>query len=312
MNRKQFLQQLLGSLAGLAISCRAKGKQAGVLPRRRLGEDGPAVSLMGMGGFHLRKQSDREAGRMIDAALEEGVRFFDTAESYQKDQSEELYGAALKGKRSEIFLMTKTFSHPDRSAESAKRHLEGSLKRLQTDSLDLWQLHSVRSKEDVDRAFAKDGAMEVLEQMKSEGVVRRIGVTGHTSPGSLLRVLEHFDRGRRFDTMQFPINPIDFHQSSFQKQVLPKAVQRGIGVLAMKTSADGRLLKELLTIEQTVRFALSLPVSVAILGMESVAQVRQNAQLAREFKPFSAEQMTSLLEKLAPMADPALEWYKKG
>jgi aryl-alcohol dehydrogenase-like predicted oxidoreductase len=270
--------------------------------------------MLGLGGHHLGQCADEEAARaLVDAALAEGIRFFDNAESYQDGKAERWMGAALEGRRDDVFLMTKTFAPDERSAESAKRHLAGSLERLRTDRLDLWQYHSVQSAEDVDRGFREGGAMEYILSQKRAGVVKWVGVTGHHRPAANLRALHWWDQGWKFDAMQMPVNPLDFHQSSFQKQVLPELAKRGIGVIAMKTSASGRLIADgLATADECQRYVWSLPVSVAVVGMLTPEEVRANAARARAAAaaPFPAEDSEALLARLAPRADLALEWYK--
>jgi aryl-alcohol dehydrogenase-like predicted oxidoreductase len=286
------------------------------LPQRRLGRTDVTLPVLGLGGHHLGLAPDEAAARaLVDAALEEGIRFFDTAESYQDGRSERWLGAALRerGVRSQVFLMTKTFAPQERSAESARRHLEGSLQRLQIDSLDLWQLHSIQSPEDVDRAFAEGGAMEFILEQKAAGVVRFTGVTGHVNPAAHRRAVEWWDRGLRFDVMQMPVNPIDAHQLSFQREVLPLLVERDIGVLAMKTSASGALLQRgLCSVEECLRYVLGLPVSLAIVGMETPAHVVQNAGIARASAPLDEPARAALLARLQPRKDLSLEWYKKA
>jgi predicted aldo/keto reductase-like oxidoreductase len=175
----------------------------------------------------------------------------------------------------------------------------------------VWQLHSVRSAEDVDRAFRPGGAMEFMLEAQREGVVRLVGVTGHADPAVNLRALHHFDRGYRFDVMQLPVNPMDYHQQSFQRAVVPALVDRDIGVIAMKASAQASLLRErICTIEECLRYVWSLPVSVAVVGMERPELVRHNARLAREFTPMTDEEQAELRERIRPEADPGLEWYK--
>ncbi|MEW6074657.1 MAG: aldo/keto reductase [Planctomycetota bacterium] len=328
MDRHELLRSALGLAAGLALAPRAvlargralqEGETAPLpapktLPARSLGASGPAVTMLGLGGFHVGGRSaEKEARELVETAYAEGVRFFDNAESYQDGQAERWMGGALEGIRDQVFLMTKTHSPADRSAESARRHLEGSLERLRTDRLDLWQLHSVQSPEDVDRAFAPGGAMEYILAMKEKGVVKHVGVTGHHDPAANARALEHFDRGMRFDVMQMPLNPVDFLQKSFQKSVLPGLVERKIGVIAMKTLASGRILAEgLATVEECLRYVWTLPVSVAVVGMETPEQVRTNAALARAFAPLSPVEVDALHARLAPRAALALEWYKNG
>jgi len=209
--------------------------------------------------------------------------------------------------------MTKTLDRRTRGAEGAKRNLEGSLARLRTDHLDLWQLHSVLDAGDVDRAFRKGGAMEYMLAMREKGVVRHVGVTGHARPEAHLRALEHWDRGQRFDTVQMPLNPIDRHQLSFQLQVLPELEKRGIGVIAMKTSADGRLLRSgLCTIGECLRYVWSLPVDVAVVGMKRRSELAEDAKLARRFRPLAPDETKRLLERLRPKAALDLEWYKRA
>jgi uncharacterized protein len=319
VDRREFSRTLATATAGLAafLGWRPASTPAlpsGTLPTRRLGRTDLELPILSLGGSHVvQAGSERAARRLIDVALEEGIRFLDTAESYGSGTSERWIGAALKGRRDAVVLMTKTFAYPERTAESARRHLEGSLERLQTDHLDLWQLHSIRSVGDVDRAFGPGGAMEYILEAKERGIVRYVGVTGHVSPRAHARALEYWDRGIRFDAMQLPINPIDYHQQSFQREVLPQLVERGIGVIAMKTSADGALLRrKICSIEECVRYVWSLPVSVAVVGMERPELVRRNAQLAREFGPMGETELSALRARIGPKARLDLEWYKRG
>lgn len=318
MDRKEFLQLMAGAAAALAVAPRLGWAQEPAapktLPKRRLGAGGPEVTMLGLGGFHLGACADEKAARaLVDVALEEGIRFFDNAESYQDGQAERWMGAALEGRRDGVFLMTKTFALGDRSAESAKKHLAGSLERLRTDRLDLWQYHSVRDDADVDLGFREGGAMEFLLEQKRLGVVKHVGVTGHHRPSANLRAIHWWDQGWKFDAMQMPVNPLDFHQSSFQKQVLPELAKRGIGVIAMKTAAGGRLIGDgICTPDECQRYVWSLPVSLAVVGMTTPEEVRANARRAREAAeaPWSAEAAETLLSRIEPKADLALEWYK--
>lgn len=317
--RKEFLDALLASVGALAIPSVARaqdeGEEEGLgpsgLPKRLLGSTGEEMPILGLGGSHLgRVPSEREAMRVVETALEEGVRFFDNAESYEGGRSERWMGKALRDVRDEVYLMSKTTA---RTREGAKRHLEGTLERLGFDSLDLWQFHSIKTPEDVDRGFGEGGAMEYILEMKEKGVVRHVGVTGHARPEAHLRALHHFDKGIRFDTMQLPINPLDFHQHSFQKSVLPDLNERGIGVIAMKTSAHGELVKrKICTIDECLRFVWALPVSLTVVGMDSVEHVLHNTKLARETEKMKAEEMESLLARIESDQDLSIEWYKQA
>jgi predicted aldo/keto reductase-like oxidoreductase len=301
-----------GSLAAAGTGSSSGLLPPSSLPTRRLGRTGLDVPILSLGGHHVgRASSEADARILVETALEEGIRLFDNAESYHGGKSERWLGAALESVRSDVLIMTKTHSPRDRSAESARRHLEGSLERLRTDYLDLWQLHSTKSVEDVDQAFRSGGAMEYIMRAKEEGLVRFVGVTGHVTPAAHRRALKYWDEGWKFDTFQFPINPIDYHQRSFQRQVLVDIVARDIGMIAMKTSADGRLLREgICTIEETLRYVWSLPVNVAVVGMERPDLVRHNARLAREFTPMTPDELQGLRDRIEPRADLSLEWYK--
>jgi uncharacterized protein len=324
MDRAGFLKWIGATIGGRLVlgadgPARAKPMELpapGTLPERRLGRTGVTLPILGLGGWHLGDAgSERAAHELVETALAEGIRFLDNAESYHGGTSERWLGTALAslGVRQQVFLMTKTYDLAHRSRESAARHLEGSLRRLRTDRLDLWQLHSVRSVSDVDQAFKHGGAMEYIIEAQRQGVVRYIGITGHQDPEANLRALHYWDEGIRFDTMQMPLNPIDHHQRSFERQVLPELVKRDIGVIAMKTSADGRLLRgRVCTPGECRRYAWSLPVSVAVVGMERPALVRDNARAAREFEALSAAERRTLLERVAPRANLRLEPYKLG
>ncbi|MFQ6045115.1 MAG: aldo/keto reductase [Gemmatimonadales bacterium] len=314
MDRRRFLNALAGVGAGMVVAKPPFADVAqGRLPTRRLGGTDLQVPILSLGGHHVGLAgSEANARRLVEAAFEEGIRFFDNAESYGEGRSERWLGLAVAGIRRDVMLMSKTYAPRERSAESARRHLEGSLQRLRTDYLDLWQLHSLQSVVDVDRAFAAGGAMEYILRAKEEGLVRHVGVTGHVTPEANLRALYYWDRGFRFDAMQMPINAIDYHQHSFQRRVLPELVDRGIGVIAMKTSADGRLLREgICSIQECLRYVWSLPVDVAVVGMERAELVRRNAALARRFRSMSAEELAALRSRIAPRASLELEWYKR-
>ena len=324
MDRAGFLKWL-GAAIGGPLMLGASGRvrppalaplASRTLPERRLGRTGVTLPILGLGGWHLGDAgSERAAHALVETAIDEGIRFFDNAESYHGGTSERWLGAALEslGARQQVFIMTKTYDLVHRSRDSAARHLEGGLQRLRTDHLDLWQLHSVRSVNDVDQAFRRGGAMEYIVDAQRQGVVRYIGVTGHQDPAANLRALHYWDEGVRFDTMQMPLNPIDHHQRSFERLVLPELLKRDIGVIAMKTSADGRLLRSrVCTPAECHRYAWSLPVSIAVVGMERATLVRENARRAREFVALSDAERGTLLDRVAPSASLRLEPYKLG
>jgi aryl-alcohol dehydrogenase-like predicted oxidoreductase len=313
MRRRDFLSALGGLVVGgAARPGTARSQSGGPLPARPLGRTGVEVPILGLGGFHLGQAGSESAARaLFETAYAEGIRLFDNAESYQAGRAERWLGSAVGNVRRNVLLMSKTFDYPARSAGRSRAHLEGSLERLRTDRLDLWQLHSVRSVEDVDRAFGPGGSMEAVLDAQERGLSRFIGVTGHQDPAANLRAIEYWDRGFRFDVMQLPLNPMDYHQRSFQRRVLPELVKRGIGVIAMKTSADGRLLRERICTEaECLRYVWSLPVNVAVVGMERPGLVGENAATARSFTPMSDAGLERLRERIRPRAALELEWYK--
>ncbi|HEU4721567.1 MAG TPA: aldo/keto reductase [Gemmatimonadaceae bacterium] len=319
MDRASFLKWL-GTTAGgrLLLGARAREdasvRAPAALPERRFGRTGLMMPILGLGGWHFGDAgSERAARTLLETAIAEGIRFLDNAESYHAGTAEQWLGSAIEslGVRKQVYVMTKTFDLEQRGREVAARHLEGSLRRLRTDHLDLWQLHSVRSPDDTDRAFRRGGAMEYIFEMQRQGVVRHVGVTGHRDPFANLRALHYWDEGIRFDAMQIPLNPMDYHQRSFQRHVLAELVKRDIAVIAMKTSADGRLLRSgVCTAAECHRFAWSLPVSLAVVGMERPSLVRENARFAREFRPMSEAERRALIDRVAPQTSLRLEPYK--
>jgi aryl-alcohol dehydrogenase-like predicted oxidoreductase len=230
MERRHFLKALLAALPTILIPAgcgsRASDRLGDLLPQRRLGRTNEAVTMLGVGGYHIGWTTERDAEAVIEAALAGGVRFFDTAESYADGESESRYGRFLTPKyRDQVFLMTKTAGKDSKTVE---RHLDESLKRLNTDYLDLWQIHSIGSPEDVD-ARIENGVLDVFERAKASGKVRFIGFTGHRNPAAHKRMLERTMDSDLFDTCQMPVNVLDPSYHSFIEQVTPTLQQRKIG-----------------------------------------------------------------------------------
>ena len=260
--------------------------------------------MLGLGGSHIgdSKLSDAEAIQLMHEAIEGGITFFDNCWDYNHGASEERMGKALKdGHRQRVFLMTKL---DGRTAQAATAQLEQSLKRLQTDMIDLVQVHEVIRMTDPARAFAADGVIGALQAAKKAGKLRHIGFTGHKDPAIHLAMLETARHaGFTFDTVQMPLNVMDAHYKSFEKNVLPVLTARGIGVLGMKSMGSGDILKSgLVQAEECLRYALSLPTSVVITGIDSKEVLTQALRVARTFKPLSADERTSLLARTAPAA----------
>jgi predicted aldo/keto reductase-like oxidoreductase len=275
------------------------------IPRRPLGKTGIEVSIFALGGEGVLRTRDRtaEAARVIGRALDEGVTYCDTAPAYAG--SIDYYGAALGERREHIFLASKTH---DRTRDGSLRLLDDSLRRLRTDRLDLWQLHDLRTADDLDRIFAKGGALEALLHAREEGRARFLGVTGHHDPAILLEAMRRFD----FDTVLVALNAADVHRLSFARTVLADAARRGMGVIAMKVAAQGALLERgRLTMEEAMSYALSLEgVSTAVVGCRTPAEVSENAEIARRFAPLSPAEMRRLEERTLETAGEA-SYFKK-
>lgn len=265
---------------------------------RTLGRTGETVSVIGLGGFHIGQQKDeQESIRIIRSAIDRGITFLDNSWDYNEGKSEERMGKALRdGYRQKVFLMTKL---DGRTKQAAAQQLDESLKRLQTDHLDLIQHHEIIRMEDPDRVFAKDGAMEATLEAQKAGKVRFIGFTGHKDPLVHLRMLavarEH---NFRFDTVQMPLNVMDAHFRSFGHHVLPVLVREQIGVLGMKSMGDKFVLKSgVVKPIECLHYAMTLPTSVVITGIDSMQILDQAIEAARTFQPLTSEQMASLLQR---------------
>jgi uncharacterized protein len=330
MERRRFLRNVVAS--GLATSAAlaqqsatpatsgAGGSDASRLPRidspgelkgdmlyRKLGRTGETVSAIGMGGSHMAKASmpDAECIRLVHQAVDRGITFMDNSWDYNEGRSERLMGEALAqgGYRNKVFLMTKI---DGRTKDVAARQIETSLQRLKTDHIDLLQHHEVLRFDDPDRIFAEGGAMEAVVEAKQAGKVRFIGFTGHKDPHVHLYMLEVAARhGFHFDTAQMPLNVMDAHFRSFAELVVPKLIEQGIGVLGMKPfcGGDGIALKSN-TVQplECLHYALNLPTSVVITGIDKPEILDQAIRAAKTFRPMDEQQLAALLAKTQQVA----------
>ncbi len=280
------------------------------IPLRVLGRTGVQVSAIGLGGYHIGKmREDREAIRLVQQAVDSGITFMDNAWEYHDGRSEELMGKALAGRRDQVFLMTKICTH-GRDRHEAMRQLEASLRRLQTDHLDLWQVHELAYDNDPERHFATGGVIEALDEAQRAGKVRFVGFTGHKSPEIHLKMLSY---DYPFDTCQLPLNCCDATFRSFEQHVLPELERQGIAALGMKSlGGGGDMVKaKLVTAQEALRYAMSLPVATVISGIDSLEVLQQNLKVARGFTPMSAAEMQALRERCATLAaDGRFELYK--
>ena len=283
------------------------------IPTRTLGRTGEAVSILCLGGWHLGAvESEADAVRLAHAAIDEGITFLDNAWEYHDGRSEELMGRALAqdGYREKAFLMTKNCA---RDYEGSRRNLEESLRRLRTDVIDLWQFHEIIYDSDPDWVFEK-GAMKAALEARKEGKVRYIGFTGHKDPRIHLRML---DKPFDWDTAQMPINVLDASYRSFQKQVVPVCLAKGVGIIGMKGMGGGgtgvgTIAEQTdLTPAECYRYALSLPVSTQVVGLVNVDQVKQAVALARSFEPMDDEARAAMVARVQAVAgDGRFERFK--
>ncbi|MEM8738513.1 MAG: aldo/keto reductase [Planctomycetota bacterium] len=343
IDRRAFLRTMVALTAGLSAGRRGGGAeaQAGpdaaappthdrwgkLLPMRRLGRVDQWVTAMCFGGSHLinERQTTKEQEALLEAAIEEGIRFFDTAQMYGGGKSERLMGQFLTPRyRDEIYVMTKTQAT---EAERARRDMDECRQRLNVDVIDLMQMHHLESPEHVD-ARIDQGVVDVLLEAREQGKIRHLGFTGHRTPQAHLRMLERLEQmGVEFDACQMPVNVVDPGYESFILNVLPALVERGYGVLAMKTLAFGQLVghdkgwgnrerqarpvvPERMSLAQALGFVWSLPVSSLVSGTPEVQMLRENARMLREHQSLNEAERLALVEQAAEFAGPKTEFYK--
>src|SRR5580704_9475440 len=324
----------LSKLSAEAAPAPSDSAPAASMPTRNLGKTGYKVGIFSLGGQAALEHPHNEdaAVAIIEKALDLGVNYIDTSSIYGGPErwSEQYVGKVMKARRNQAFLATKT---KERSREGSMRMLETSLKLLQTNHIDLWQLHDIGTMSDIDEIFAKGGAMEALLAARDQKIVRYLGITGHYRPDALIEAI----RRHPFDAILMAVNAADPHHFSFSEQLLPLAVEKQMGIIGMKVPARGRILSTwtppsleqqkhmwegmvpaptagTLNMRQAMYYSLSLPVSTVIIGCDSTAQLEENVQLAREFTPLSQQQMAGLTEKAQPVAKQSLffRFYDRG
>jgi uncharacterized protein len=337
-NRRTFLKagsmMTAAALGSAALPAVASGRSSlpsslatsSSMPTRNLGKTGYKVGIFSLGGQAALEKSHNEddAVPIIEKALDLGVNYIDTSSIYGGPDrwSEQYFGKVMKHRRNDAFLATKT---KERTRDGSMRMLETSLKLLQTDHIDLWQLHDIGTMTDINEIFAKGGAMEALLEAHDKKIVRYLGITGHYRPDALIEAIHRYP----FDTILMAVNAADPHHYSFSEQLLPLAVEKQMGIIGMKVPARGRILSSwtpppieqqkhmwegmvlaptpgTLDMRQAMYYSLSLPVSTVIIGCDSIPQLEQNVQLARDFTPFNQQQMAALTDKAQPVAKQSL------
>ena len=312
LTRRDFVKMSLatGMAMSFAPGCAREVKNE--MPYRTLGSTGEKVSAIGLGGYHIGVQSDEdESISLIRTAVDRGINFLDNCWDYNGGESEVRMGKALRdGYRDKVFLMSKI---DGRSKEAAAKQIDESLKRLQTDRVDLMQFHEIIRMEDPGIIFAAGAAMEAMLEAKKAGKVRYIGFTGHKDPAMHLKMLQVADENKfHFDAVQMPLSVMDAHFHSFEKQVLPLLVKNGIGVLGMKSLGFGAILRSnTVTATECLQYAMNLPTSTVITGMERMEILEQALEAASTFKPMTGDQVSALLARTAnAAADGQYETFK--
>jgi predicted aldo/keto reductase-like oxidoreductase len=305
LTRRTFMKLTAATLAtgALASHMWADEERSTGMIYRTLGSTGEKVSAIGLGGFHIGNPVfESESIKIVRTAIDRGITFMDNCWDYHKGKSEIRMGKALRdGYRQRIFLMTKI---DGRSRQGAEAQINESLERLQTDHIDLLQFHEIIRMDDPDRIFAQGGAIEAALTAKKAGKIRYIGFTGHKDPAMHLHMLDLASRNQfKFDTVQMPLNVMDAHFRSFEHQVLPVLVEQKIGVLGMKSMGSGEILKsKVVTPIECLHYALNLPTSVVINGIDSLKLLDQAFEAAKTFRPMDQQQVASLLAKTAEAA----------
>lgn len=273
-----------------------------VMEKRNFGLTGQQFPILSFGAQRIVDEhncTEEEAIAIVNRAIDEGITYFDTAPSYSDGQSEERLGKVFKDRRDEVWIATKTH---DRTRDGSWRLLEESLKRLQTDRIDEWRLHNVMTMEELDQCFAKGGALEALQEAKEQGIIKHISISGHTNPQVQLTAIDRFP----FDSALVALSAMDHMVYSFAHEFLPKANEKGIAIIGMKVLALGKLAN---WYEKALQYTFSLPVSTAIVGVESMEQLEKNLNIARNFKPMTDLERLSFFKEIIHLASPeVLRW----
>ncbi len=312
LDRRDFLKATATTAAAWSlVGSHGYAEKRNGMPYRKLGKTGEMVSLLGIGGYHIgqKKLSDKDSIAIMRTAVDEGVNFFDNAWKYNGGRSEEVMGKALKdGYRDQVYLMTKVTG---RDALTAQQQLEDSLRRLDVDVIDLWQFHEVVISDEPYKIY-HEGVIEVALKAREQGKIRHIGFTGHRFPDIHSEMI---DRGFDWETVQMPLNILDHHFRSFEREILPKAIEKEIGVIAMKTlgGSPGQIpaKAKLATVAECLRYAMTLPVSTVVSGIDSMDYLKQNLATTKNFTPMTEEERAEILSRTQEIArDGEYEPYK--
>lgn len=305
MRRRTFFGSVFSGLAVTAYGSRPPGPKAGDIPRRMFGKTGEMLTVVGQAGGRFPLISFEEAKAITLRAYDLGINYFDNAHAYWNGRSEEVYGAALAPFRKNVFITTKS---TNRTRQGAEAELELSLKRLKTDYVDLWQIHGVGEKKEVEQIFGPGGAIEAFEAAKKAGKCRFIGFTGHHDPYVHLEMLKAYDK---FDSILMPLHVADPGYLSFEKLVLPVAVERGMAIQGMKNFANAKLLQSF-SARECLSYVLSLSISCTAIGCTTIGQLEDDIRFAQKFQPLTAEETATLRQRAERIQGPSLEDWKRN
>ena len=322
--RRDFLRKIFIAAGGLAVGASLPwikifsvnkdrlenlDEQKKTMPKRCLGKTGFKVSLLALGGQGIIEQRNLlsldPSKDIINRAIDSGVNYIDTSALYGGGLSEKRIGKVMKNRRNEVFLATKTH---DRTYDGTLRLAEQSLERLQTDHIDLYQIHNIRLQDDLDTAFSKNGAIRAMERLRNEGVIRFIGITGHRDPDILLRGIKEYP----FDTILMSLNAGDIHYKPFQTELLKTAVEKDMGIIAMKVTGKNRLFRDdgLNSMRDALHYVYSFPISTAVVGISAMCEIEQNVKIAKSFRnPLSPERIADI-EDLTKHYKEEANWFK--
>lgn len=309
MDRRTFIESTAAAIAGLSLGGITAAFKQGDMPRRLLGKTGLEVSLISIGGHTFARSgiTEKESLAIVRTGIDEGINFLDNAWCYNGGRSEKRMGKALmNGYRDKVVLMTK---HHGRDPQTARQHLEESLRRLKTEVIDVWQFHEIMTLNDVEKIYTS-GVLDFVQQMKEEGKIRFIGFTGHAHPNVHLAMI---NKGFAWDTIQMPVNVLDYHYLSFSNQVVPVATDKNIGIIGMKSLAGGPIARRNIAgVEESMHFSMTYPISTLCSGIDTVDILHENIQIARHFDPMDEATIASLLDRTLPYSKEGMnEWYKK-
>ncbi len=306
ITRREFLKSSTAKTVGLGLGLSAlqtlAAKPPQGIPQRMLGKTGLEVTILGLGcvAIGYGPHSVAKGAKIVEACIDAGITYIDCASSY--GNAEEKVGAVMKNRRKEVVLTTKTL---ERDKESSWREINRSLERLKTDYVDLLQIHSINSMDQLNEVTSKNGSLTAAVRAKEEGMCKHIGITGHTRPEVVKEALNRYP----FETTLVPLSSTDKLINDFGDALFPVAKEKGFGIIAMKVLAAGRVTDY---VAESFCYAMSLPVSTAIVGMGTIEEVRQNVEVAKNFKPMSAAEMRALEKKTRRYASTSVMWWKRG